>query len=95
MTLLDEMKEEPWRFDFFHRDAPARARPSATGRASATARPAAKNMSQLGQDPYLDFPPPTCSRVDRRRTAGCRYSSSFSDCSGRRARCRLPRPRKP
>ena len=43
----------------------------------------------------MDFPASNLTRVEQRDgEAGCGSSSSFSACSGRRARCRSPPPRK-
>ncbi len=62
MTLIDEMKEEPWRFDFFsvlrklersHPDQP-RISDSAARR---------EDYVDLGQDPYMDFPASNLNRV--------------------------------
>ena len=62
MTLIDEMREEPWRFDFYsvlrklERSYPDRPRISD----SAALR---EDYVALGQDPYMDFPASNLSRV--------------------------------
>jgi type VI secretion system protein ImpH len=62
MTQLDEMKEEPWRFDFFsamrwlERTHPQRPR---IGDSSAWR----DEYVRLGQDPYMDFPASNLTRV--------------------------------
>ena len=62
MTLVEEMQNEPWRFDFFtvmrrlERTNPHRPR---IGDSSARR----EEYVQLGQDPYLDFPASNLSRV--------------------------------
>jgi len=63
VTLIDEMKEEPWRFDFYsvlrklERTYPDRPRISN----SAALR---EDYVALGQDPYMDFPASNLCRVD-------------------------------
>ena len=62
MSLIDEMKEEPWRFDFFsvlrklERTYPDRPR---IGDNSARR----EEYVDLGQDPYMDFPASNLARV--------------------------------
>jgi type VI secretion system protein ImpH len=62
MSLIDEMKEEPWRFDFFsvlrklERSYPDRPR---IGDNSARR----EEYVDLGQDPYMDFPASNLVRV--------------------------------
>lgn len=62
MSLIDEMKEEPWRFDFFsvlrklERSFPDRPR---IGDNSARR----EEYVDLGQDPYMDFPASNLVRV--------------------------------
>ena len=62
MSLIDEMKEEPWRFDFFsvmrklersYQDRP-RLSDSAARR---------EEYVDLGQDPYMEFPASNLERV--------------------------------
>lgn len=63
MTLIGDMKAEPWRFDFFHvlrqleRGHPGRPRIGD----SAARR---DEYVDLGQDPYLEFPASNLSAVD-------------------------------
>jgi type VI secretion system protein ImpH len=62
VTFVDEMQREPWRFDFFtvmrllERSHPDRPR---IGDSSARR----EEYAELGQDPYIEFPPSTLSRV--------------------------------
>ncbi len=62
MTLLEEMEKEPWRFDFFsvmrQLERTYQNRPR-IGDSSARR----DEYVQLGQDPYMDFPASTLSRV--------------------------------
>jgi type VI secretion system protein ImpH len=62
VSLADDLKKEPWRFDFFatmrrlERDHPHRPR---IGNSAARR----EEYVQLGQDPYLDFPASNVSRA--------------------------------
>ena len=62
MTLLEDMQKEPWRFDFFsvmrRLERTHQQRPR-IGDSSARR----DEYVQLGQDPYMDFPASTLSRV--------------------------------
>lgn len=76
MSRLDDMKAEPWRFDFFatmrrlertHSDRP-RIGDSAASRDEYVA---------LGQDPFMDFPASNISSVDRLPSGKYRILTKF------------------
>ena len=86
MTWIDDLKAEPWRFNFYdvlrklerqHPDRP-RIGDSATRR---------EEYVELGQDPFLEFPASNLTSAQFRAT-GCRYWRSFSDYPAPKARCR-------
>ena len=76
MTLIDEMKEEPWRFDFFsvmrklERSYPDQPRISD----SAAMR---EDYVDLGQDPYMEFPASNLARVTVRDSGRLRIYVKF------------------
>jgi len=65
VTLIEEMKAEPWRFDFYHvlRQL-ERAHPSSPRIGSSAAR--REEYLDLGQDPYLEFPASNLAAVAER-----------------------------
>ena len=88
VTLIDEMKAEPWRFDFYHvlRQL-ERANPDRPRIGDSAAR--REEYVDLGQDPYLEFPGLQSCRGRRPERPAARSSSSFSACwaAGRVAAC--------
>jgi len=65
VTLIDQMKAEPWRFDFFHTlRRLERANPDRARIGDSAAR--REEFVDLGQTPYLDFPASNISSVDDR-----------------------------
>jgi len=65
MTLIERMKSEPWKFDFYHvlrQVERAHANSPRIGD-SATRR---EDYVDLGQDPFLEFPASNLSAVDER-----------------------------
>ena len=64
MTLIDQMKAEPWRFDFFNTLRQLeRANPDQPRIGDSASR--REEYVTLGQDPYLDFPASNLSRGRR------------------------------
>jgi type VI secretion system protein ImpH len=65
VTLIDQMKAEPWRFDFFQTLRQLeRAHPDRPRIGDSAAR--REEFVDLGQDPYLEFPASNLSSVDAR-----------------------------
>ena len=66
VMLIDEMKAEPWRFDFYHvlRQL-ERANADRPRIGDSAAR--REEYVDLGQDPYLEFPASNLASVDRGR----------------------------
>ncbi|MET3277791.1 putative component of type VI protein secretion system [Bradyrhizobium japonicum] len=63
MTLIDQMKAEPWRFDFFHTLRQfERANPDRPRIGDSAAR--RDEYIDLGQVPYLEFPASNLAAVD-------------------------------
>ncbi len=63
VTLLDQMKAEPWRFDFYHTLRQLeRAHVNSPRIGDSAAR--REEYVDLGQDPYLEFPASNLSSVD-------------------------------
>ena len=63
MTLIDQMKAEPWRFDFFHTLRQfERANPDRPRIGDSAAR--RDEYVDLGQVPYLEFPASNLAAVD-------------------------------
>lgn len=65
MTLIDQMKAEPWRFDFFQALRQLERAHSERPRIGDSAARRDEYVD-LGQDPYLEFPASNLSSVDAR-----------------------------
>ena len=65
MTLFDQMKAEPWRFDFFHTLRQLeRSNPDRPRIGDSAAR--REEYVDLGQVPYLEFPASNLAAVNDR-----------------------------
>ena len=76
MSFLDDLKREPWRFDFFATMRRIeRSHPDKPKIGDAAAR--REEFVALGEEPYLDFPASTLSRVESDAQGRIRIFAKF------------------
>ena len=76
MTPIDEMKEEPWRFDFF--SVMRKLERSHSGRPRISDSAALReDYVELGQDPYMEFPASNLAAVAEREDGRLRVLVKF------------------
>ena len=91
MKLIDRMQAEPWRFDFLHMFCGSSngQRRSAAHRRQ---RGPSRGVYRSWPGSLLEFPASNLAVSTRTRGPLKDHSSNFSDCLGRRVRCRSRRP---